>query len=271
MRTKGCLASALGVGLVVSSAVFGQAMAEYGHGLAKAGVAGAASGTGIAGIFSKMKDAPDDKDKNRHYSTAKTPAETDAVPSERARQTAEPANAPGKMTTSSGVVVSGISPNWMSAAYSDPIRKTVRVKDVEWSNAAEEQAALSQAASERPEPVVVEQAAATGDDSPAVESSQPAKAVAPAAVVGYTSGYSSFTPQAEAADVPRVEINDAEVAGVRIGSKIDEVVRTLGRPTFSFTGIVGKNYTEKYVFKNAAGDTITVMTWTGIVTSVLVS
>jgi hypothetical protein len=37
------------------------------------------------------------------------------------------------------------------------------------------------------------------------------------------------------------------------------------------TGIVGKSYTEKYVFKNAEGDTITVLTWAGVVTSVLLS
>jgi hypothetical protein len=270
MRTKRCLASALGVGLVVSSAAFGQAIVEYGHGVAKAGVAGAASGTGLAGIFSKMKDSSDDKDKNRQYTTAKTPAETAAVAAETQSDSAEPGNAPGKMTTSSGVVISGVSPSWISAAYSDPMRKTVRVKDVEWSNAAEEQAAAASQAASEPQPVVVEQAAATAEAGSPVVASPRSGTVAAAPVVGYNSGYSSFAPPANATG-PRVEGNDAEVAGVRIGSKIDEVVRTLGRPSFTFTGIVGKNYTEKYVFKNSDGETITVMAWTGIVTSVLLN
>jgi hypothetical protein len=258
----------LGLGVTFSSAVFGQAMVEYGHGVAKAGVAGAASGTGLVGIFSKMKDTSDDKDKKKHYGTVKTQPTT--ANQDLRRAPGEPANAPLKMRTSSGVVISGVSPSWMSAAYSDPVRDDLSVKSVEWSNPSEEQAAAAEAGS--PETGLREQAAAPGDTgSAAVESSQTGEAVSPGKIVSNTSGYGLAGPQA-AADVSHPEpVTDAEATGVRIGSKIDDVIRTLGRPTFSFTGIVGKNYTEKYVFKKADGETITVLTWAGIVTSVLVT
>lgn len=265
MQTKRCLASVLGLGVVFSSAVFGQSMIEYGHGVAKAGVAGAASGTGLAGIFSKMKDTSEDKDKGRQHATQ---PQTEAQEPGR-----EPGNGPQKMTTSSGVVISGVSPSWISAAYSDPVREPVRVKSVAWSNASEEQVAAAEASTEATAPGQAEQAATPGDSSPpTVESSQPAEVVSPGQVVPNTSWHGSAEPQGDAEAVSYPEpATDGEIAGVRIGSKIDEVIRTLGRPKFSFTGIVGKNYTEKYVFKNADGETITVLTWTGIVTSVLVS
>lgn len=271
MQTKRCLASVLGLGVVFSSAIFGQSMIEYGHGVAKAGVAGAASGTGLAGIFSKMKDTPEGKDKDRQYATVKPQPETEAQ--EQWRQAGEPANAPLKMTTSNGVVISGVSPSWMSAAYRDPVREPVRVKSVDWSNPSEEQSAAAEPGREGTSPGATEQVAATIDaGSPAVESSQPGEAVSPGQSIRNTSEHGWVEPQGDAPAAPRVDpATDGEIAGVRIGSKIDEVIHTLGRPTFSFTGIVGKNYTEKYVFKNADGETITVLTWTGIVTSVLVS
>ena len=273
MQTKRCLASALGLGMVFASAAFGQGMIEYGHGVAKAGVAGAASGTGLVGIFSKLKDTSDDKEKNRQYTTAKPQPETEALQLEQGRKPGEPGNAPLKMTTSSGVVISGVSPSWTSAAYSEPMREPVRVKNVEWANASEEQAALAESASEATAQGPTETGAAPGEPvAAAVESSQPGEVVSPGHVVRNTTWNGPAEPPLEAANVPRVDpARDAEIAGVRIGSKIDDVVRTLGRPTFSFTGIVGKNYTEKYLFKNANGETITVLTWTGIVTSVLVS
>jgi len=274
MKTKRCLALALGVGVVFSSAVFSQSMIEYGHGVAKAGVAGAASGTGLVGIFSKMKETSEDKDKNKRYGPVKTQRETEALQQEQWRKPGEPANAPLKMTTSSGVVISGVSPSWMSAAYSDPVREPVRVRSVEWSNPSEEQAAAMEPESGgTAELSAPEQAAAPGDAvPPAVESSQPGEVVSPAQVIRNTSGHGAAGPQDDLAGVSYPEpATDGEIAGVRIGSKIDEVISTLGRPTFSFTGIVGKSYTEKYVFKKADGETITVLTWTGIVTSVLVS
>jgi hypothetical protein len=252
----------------------GQAIVEYGHGVAKAGVAGAASGTGLAGIFSSMKETSDDKDKQPQSAAASQP-ERDALKQEAS---GEPGNAPMKMRTASGVVVSGISPSWITTDNSEPMREPVRVKSVEWSNPAEEQAAAAGSAS-APEPAAgeaaqepVEQAAAPGASNSAAEPSAAEPAAEPGRVVSNAAGYDWTSPQTNAAAPPNSEpAADGEIAGIRIGSKIDDVIRTLGRPTFSFTGIVGKNYTEKYVFKKADGGTITVLTWTGIVTSVLVS
>ena len=273
MQKKRPLARALGLGVMLSSAVFGQSMIEYGHGVAKAGVAGAASGTGLAGIFSKVKDTSEDEDKDRRYTTAKPQAAAETLQQEQWRSTGEPANAPMKMTTSSGVVVSGVSPSWMSTAYRDPVREPVRVNSVEWSNSSEEQAAATESAIEETVPgPALQVAAPDGSGSSPLESVQPAEGVSPAQVVRNTSPYGWAERQGEVADIPHFDsARDAEIAGVRIGSKIEEVISNLGRPKFSFTGIVGKGYTEKYVFKNANGDTITVLTWTGIVTSVLVS
>jgi hypothetical protein len=97
--------------------------------------------------------------------------------------------------------------------------------------------------------------------------------VSPGQAFGESSGSTGSGNGASAFGAPpQLEpVTDAEIAGVRIGSPIDEVVQALGRPTFSLTGIAGKSYTEKYVFKNAEGETITVLTWAGVVTSVSVS
>ncbi len=270
MRTKRCLASALGVGLVFSCGVFGQAMVEYGHGVAKAGVAGAASGTGLVGIFSTMKDTAEPKKKEPHSIAPKEEAKSEAAPDQAANASDGPANAPRKMTTSSGVVVSGVAPGWMSAAYSEPTHKAVRVKDVEWSNPVEDQAAAAAAASAATEPVVAEQAGEPGGTVPVV-AAEPESETAPGPVVGYGPEYSSLARASAAPRGPRVESNDADIAGVRIGSKIDEVIEKLGRPSFTLIGVTGRNYTEKYLFKGADGETITVLTWSGVVTSVLLS
>jgi hypothetical protein len=66
-------------------------------------------------------------------------------------------------------------------------------------------------------------------------------------------------------------ITDAEVAGVRLGSAIEEVIGLLGQPAFALTGIAGKSYTEKYVFKRGDGATIIVFTWNGAVTAISLS
>lgn len=287
MQRKQSLASALGLGILLSPAVFGQSMIEYGHGVAKAGVAGAASGTGLAGIFTKMKDTSEDKDKHRQYTTAQPQAEDETLQAEQWRSPGEPANAPRKMTTSNGVVVSGVSPSWMTTAYRDPVREPVRVKSVAWSNASEEQAEAAAAGADVAGSDA-EPAAPANDATALTESSQqgaaadasdlspvdnPASEGAPQGpVVRNTAPYGWTEPQGEVAEIQHFDTAaDAEIAAVRIGSKIEEVISNLGRPKFSFTGIVGKGYTEKYVFKNATGDTITVLTWAGIVTSVLVS
>jgi hypothetical protein len=268
MRANGCLASALALGVVFSSAVFGQSIVEYGHGVAKAGVAGAASGTGLVGVFSSLKETSDDQDK-RQSATVKTAAAEAARPG-------EPANAPMKMKTSSGVVVSGVSPSWITA-YNEPVREPVRVKSVEWSNPSEEQAAVvrPETTAEAPAPEAaqetVEQPATPVETSPAADA-HAEQGDAPGRVVPNATGYDWTGAHQDSAAATSIEpATDGEIAGIRIGSKIDDVIRTLGRPTFSFTGIVGKNYTEKYVFKKTDGGTITVLTWTGIVTSVLVS
>lgn len=180
-----------------------------------------------------------------------------------------------KMTTSSGVVVSGVSPSWMSTAYRDPVREPVRVKSVAWSNSSEEQAVVAEPAADAPAPVeggsVAEGTVVEAEPSSA--SAEPAAEGAPhGQVVRNTTPYGWMEPQGEVAQIQHFDTAaDAEIAGVRIGSKIEEVIANLGQPKFSFTGIVGKGYTEKYVFKNANGDTITVLTWAGTVTSVLLS
>jgi hypothetical protein len=278
MQGKRSLASALGLGLMLSSAGFGQAMIEYGHGVAKAGVAGAASGTGLVGIFSTMKDTSEDKDKNRQYTTAKPKAETEATQPQTSRSSTEPANTPTKMTTSSGVVVSGVSPSWMTTAYRDPVREPVRVKSVAWSNSSEENAAVVESATGTAgaQPPVAEGSVAAGTVAAGTEASTadgapPAEGGAHGQVVHNASPYSWAEPQGVGQIQHFDTAADAEIAGVRIGSKIEEVIANLGQPKFSFTGIVGKGYTEKYVFKNANGDTITVLTWAGTVTSVIVS
>jgi hypothetical protein len=271
MTTKRCWTSAVAIGFMFSTAVFGQSMIEYGHGVAKAGAAGAASGTGLAGIFSKLKDTSEDKDKDRQYTTAKPPAgASETAENGQWRQPSEPANAPLRMTTSSGVVVSGVSPSWMVTSYSDAVG-AVRVNRVEWANPAEEQAVVAEAATEGPAHGLAEPPASPSTTGSApVAASQPGEIVSPGHAVGNTYGQGPLQPLDDA-NAPRLELaTDGAIAGVRIGTKIDDVIRTLGRPTFSLTGIVGRNYTEKYVFKKAGGESITVLTWTGIVTSVSV-
>lgn len=272
MRAKCRLVSVVGLGAAFSACVFGQSIIEYGHGVARAGAAGAASGTGIAGIFSKVKNTADDDKSKKHASgTVQSREQKETV--EQARNAGEPGNAPLKMKTSSGVVVSGMSPSWMGAAYREPLREPIRVQTVEWSNPAEETASAEQG-TELAEADASGEAPAVQDstEQPGIESAGPARVVSPGHGFGESPEQSGIEPEGASTDPPQLEpVTNAEVAGVQIGSPIDDVIRTLGRPTFSLTGIAGKSYTEKYVFKNAAGETITVLTWAGIVTSVLLS
>jgi hypothetical protein len=254
----------------------GQSIIEYGQGVGRAGAAGAASGTGIAGIFSKVKNTSDDDQTKKRPASRTVTSQEEAEANELVRSPNEAANAPLKMRTSSGVVVSGVSPGWMAASHREPLREPVRVRTIEWSNPAEEnpgtgeQQGVTDAAGESspaaPPALSVE---------PTAEAAEPARVVSPGHSFGESSsssGPDSTRLGSAFSDPPQLEpVTDAEVAGVRIGSRIDDVLQTLGRPTFTLTGITGKSYTEKYVFKNADGETITVLTWAGVVTSVLVS
>jgi hypothetical protein len=272
MQAKSRLVLIVGVSAAFSAAMFGQSIIEYGHGVGRAAAAGAASGTGIAGIFTKVKDtSEDDNAKKRSPGTVRSQEQTSTA--DQARSAGEPANAPLKMKTSSGVVVSGMSPSWMGAAYREPLREPIRVQTVEWANPAEEIAAAEQGG-ELAEAGASGQVAAgqPSTEESDIEGAGPARIVAPGHGFGDASGQDGIEPEAGSAGQPQLEaVTNAEAVGVQIGSRIDDVIRTLGRPTFSLTGIVGKNYTEKYVFKNAEGDTITVLTWAGVVTSVLLS
>lgn len=270
MRADWRLVSIVGVGVAFSAAVFGQSIIEYGHGVGRAAAAGAASGTGIAGIFTKVKDtSEDDNAKKRSPGTVRSREQASTV--DPSRSAGEPSNAPLKMKTSSGVVVSGMSPSWMGAAYREPLRDPIRVQTVEWTNPAEETAAAEQGR-ELVEADASGQVAAgqVSTEESGIEGAEAARIVAPGHGFGGDSSQAGVEPEADSAGQPRIEaVTNAEAAGVQIGSQIADVIRTLGRPTFSLTGIVGKSYTEKYVFKNADGDTITVLTWAGVVTSVL--
>ncbi len=270
------LFSVVGLGVAFSAGLVGQSMIEYGQGVGRAAAAGAASGTGIAGIFSKVRDTSDD-DKTKKRTTSRAQSSDAHRTSEYERDPGEPGNAPLKMKTSSGVVVSGVSPSWMSAAYSDPQGKPVHVQKVEWSNPADDEAAEQEAgiAGEGEETAQVPPAAAAENgatDTAVADTHGPAHVVAPEHTFGDASAEdSASSEQAFNAPAQLEAVTTAEVAGVRIGSRIEEVIQTLGRPTFSFTGLTGRSYTEKYVFKKADGETITVLTWAGVVTSVLVS
>lgn len=270
------LFSVVGLGVAFSAGLMGQSMIEYGQGVGRAAAAGAASGTGIAGIFSKVRDTSED-DKTKKRTTSKAQTSEALRTSEYERDPGEPSNAPLKMKTSSGVVVSGVSPSWMSAAYGDPLGKPVRVQKVEWSNPADDEAAEQEAVLAGEAEEAADVASAAGAENGAADAGArgthgPAHLVAPGHEFGEAPAEESATSEQAFDAPPQLEaVTTAEVAGVRIGSRIEEVIQTLGRPTFSFTGVTGRSYTEKYVFKKADGETITVLTWAGVVTSVLVS
>lgn len=273
MHPKGHLVAVVGLGVAFSAGLLGQSIIEYGHGVGRAGAAGAASGTGIAGIFSKVRDtSEDDKTKKRSTTGVQTREQTTEA---YERDASEPGNAPLKMKTSSGAVVSGVSPSWMGAAYRDPLSEPIRVKKVEWSN-PEENAAENKTAEQQVE-LAGSELTSTGEvvaEASAEAATSETRGAAHVVSPGHSHGESSVEGSVEPGfgAPPQLEaVTDAEIAGVRIGSRIDEVIRTLGRPTFAFTGLTGRSYTEKYVFKNADGETITVLTWAGVVTSVLVS
>jgi hypothetical protein len=173
----------------------------------------------------------------------------------------------------------------MSAAYADPLSEPVRVQTVEWSNPADDEAAVEPQGAAAGEaeagktqagetaqvaPAAAPQTAAA--DAAAADAHGPAHVVSPGHVFGKAPAEDA-AGSGQGFDAPRQleAVTAAEVAGVRIGSRIEEVIQALGRPTFSFTGLTGRSYTEKYLFKKADGQTITVLAWAGVVTSVLVS
>jgi hypothetical protein len=254
MLTRLRIVGIAGLALACGVPVFGQAMISYGHGVARAGAAGAASGTGIAGVFGALKDSTNE-------AAEKKPAQTTTGATQGSGQAAmdDAVNAPRKLTTSSGVVVSGLAPVWMGSDHREARRPEVAVKSVEWSNP------------DTPvgkEAVPAKEGAAEGDAA-----SQSQNVNEPGHIIAGEPQFAGESPVRAAGELvgPRQQAQtDAEAVGIQLGSPIDEVIGRLGKPKFVFSGIVGKSYTEKYVFKPATGETITVLTWSGTVVSVLV-
>jgi len=268
---KPALIVSLAAGLAASGPLFGQAMIGYGIGVGRAGAAGAAAGTGAAGIFSGVKGTLDqpkpdpaaarqataeeiEKAKKEEEETASAKAEQ--KDSEQRGQEAPAAAATwdaGTLTTSNGFVISGLRRRPTRSGYPPSAPGPVVKVDRSTPPASMDAAAATEGSQ-------------TSDDGEARHTS-PSGVFEPIVMSFGTAGQES--PRGISVDTDSSSPAPLSLE-IPAGAPIADIVKRFGEPILALTGISSEDYTEKYVFRTPEGARLTVLSVEGRVTSFVV-
>ena len=229
----------------------GQAMVSYGHGVAKAGVAGSALGAGAAGLFRGTNRPLEKAQRSSSYrgrAAQSRPRERENVKWDLG----DPTTGASSLRLAGGVRAAGVDAGSWTPALVQP-RENVTVLGAEWSDGTEE--------------VVAEDAVDV--TAPQSDSAQGAARGEALVVVadrrGRARGSGGDTLARADSNAPLAAV---ATLPVETGMSLEEVLDKLGKPKFSFVNVAGYGFNDQFVFELEDGRRIVVYALDGLVSHV---